>query len=74
MDRIQDHASGSLLVTESGGIITNSMGGPLNFGLGTTLGENFGIVAAGKEVHGKIIEAIGDVRNEMEKEEARDRH
>ena len=38
----QDHAAGALLVTEAGGVVSDSRGLPLDFGLGTTLGENFG--------------------------------
>ena len=64
----QDHASGSLLVEEAGGVITNSLGGPLDFGLGRTLGENFGIVASGKDIHPKVIEAIKQVKEEEAKE------
>jgi len=60
-EKIWDHAAGSILVTESGGTISNSLGEPLNFGLGTTLGENFGIVAAGREVHASIVEGIREV-------------
>jgi hypothetical protein len=58
----QDHAPGSLLVTESGGIISDSRGEPLDFGKGTTLGENFGVVAAGREVHAQIIKGISEVK------------
>lgn len=47
-----------MLVEEAGGIITDSRGKPLDFGLGRTLGENFGVVAAGKEVHSKVLEAV----------------
>jgi hypothetical protein len=54
----QDHAPGSLLVEEAGGIITDSRGRPLDFGLGRTLGTNFGVVAARKEVHAQVIEAV----------------
>ena len=64
----QDHASGSLLVEEAGGVITNSLGEPLDFGLGRTLGENFGIVASGKDIHLKVIEAIKQVKEEEAKE------
>ena len=46
----QDHAPGSLLVEEAGGIISDSRGRPLDFGRGHTLGEHFGVVAARKEV------------------------
>ena len=54
----QDHAPGSLLVEEAGGVITDSRGRPLDFGVGRTLGTNFGVVAARKEVHAQVIEAV----------------
>ena len=38
--------------------MTNSRGEPLDFGLGRTLGENFGVVAAGKDVHARVLEAV----------------
>ena len=43
---------------EAGGIITDSRGEALNFGLGRTLGENYGVIAAGKDVHPRILEAV----------------
>jgi 3'(2'), 5'-bisphosphate nucleotidase len=46
------------LVEEAGGTVTDSRGEPLNFGLGRTLGENFGVVAAGKDVHARVLEAV----------------
>lgn len=55
---MQDHASGSLLVQECGGVITDSQGGPLQFGLGRTLGENYGVIAAGKDVHAQVLAAV----------------
>ena len=55
---VQDHATGSLLVEEAGGIITDYRGRPLDFGLGRTLGPNYGVVAARKEVHAQVIEAL----------------
>ncbi|TFK62622.1 3(2),5-bisphosphate nucleotidase HAL2 [Pluteus cervinus] len=57
-EKIWDHAPGSLLVEEAGGIITDSRGLPLDFGLGRTLGENHGVVAAGKQTHSRVIEAL----------------
>jgi 3'(2'), 5'-bisphosphate nucleotidase len=54
----QDHAPGAILVEEAGGTVTDSRGEPLNFGLGRTLGENFGVVAAGKDVHARVLEAV----------------
>lgn len=55
---LQDHAPGSLLVEEAGGVVTDSRGEPLDFGLGRTLGENFGVIAAGKEAHAKVLAAV----------------
>ncbi|KAI0338448.1 3(2),5-bisphosphate nucleotidase HAL2 [Trametopsis cervina] len=57
-EKIWDHAPGSVLVEEAGGVITDSRGEPLDFGLGRTLGENYGFVAAGKEVHSRVLEAV----------------
>ena len=57
-EKIWDHAPGSVLVEEAGGTISDSRGKPLDFGLGRTLGENFGVVAAEKTVHPKVIEAV----------------
>ena len=39
-------------------MITHFNGERLDFGLGRTLGTNYGIVAAGKDVHGMVLEAI----------------
>jgi 3'(2'), 5'-bisphosphate nucleotidase len=57
-EKIWDHASGSLLVEECGGIITDSRGKPLDFGLGRTLGENHGVIAAGKDVRAQVLAAV----------------
>ncbi|KAJ7361184.1 hypothetical protein DFH08DRAFT_921308 [Mycena albidolilacea] len=57
-EKIWDHAPGSLLVSEAGGRVTDSRGTELDFGLGRTLGENFGVVAAGREVHGRVLAAV----------------
>ena len=60
----QDHAAGSLIVEEAGCVITDSRGQPLDFGRGRTLGQNFGIIAEGREVHGKILAAIQKLKEE----------
>ncbi|KAJ7175832.1 hypothetical protein C8R46DRAFT_1079671 [Mycena filopes] len=57
-EKIWDHAPGAILVEEAGGIVSDSRGVPLDFGLGRTLGENFGVVAAGKEVHAAVLDAV----------------
>jgi len=55
---MQDHAPGSLLVTEAGCTITDSRGKFLDFGLGRDLGENFGVIAARKEAHHQVLAAV----------------
>ncbi|KAI0697995.1 3',5'-bisphosphate nucleotidase [Cytidiella melzeri] len=63
-EKIWDHAPGSVLVEEAGGVITDSRGQPLDFGLGRTMGENYGFVAAGKEVHSRVLEAVRKAKEE----------
>jgi len=60
IEKIWDHAPGSLLVEEAGGVVSDARGVSLDFGLGRTLGkgENWGVVAAGKDVHNKVLEAV----------------
>ncbi|KAG8906515.1 hypothetical protein FRB99_006735 [Tulasnella sp. 403] len=68
IEKIWDHAAGALIIEESGGIVSDSFGRPLNFGLGRTLGENFGIVAcASGDVHSRVIRAIGHAREQQSK-------
>ncbi|KAL0574004.1 3'(2'),5'-bisphosphate nucleotidase [Marasmius crinis-equi] len=57
-EKIWDHAPGSLLVEESGGVVFDSRGKPLDFGLGRTLGENMGVIATVKSAQAKLIEAV----------------
>ena len=38
--------------------MTDSRGQPLDFGLGRTLGENFGVIAAGQDAHARILQAV----------------
>lgn len=45
--------------------MTDSRGEPLDFGLGRTLGENFGVVAAGKDAHARVLEAVQGASAEM---------
>ncbi|KAF5346891.1 hypothetical protein D9756_010609 [Leucocoprinus leucothites] len=57
-EKIWDHAPGSLLIEEAGGVVTDSRGNSLDFGMGRTLGKNNGIVACSKYVHPKVLDAI----------------
>ncbi|GES81912.1 3(2),5-bisphosphate nucleotidase HAL2 [Rhizophagus clarus] len=56
-ENIWDHASGSILIQEAGGEISDMNGKPLDFSLGRTLKANKGIVAANPKIHPKVIEA-----------------
>jgi 3'(2'), 5'-bisphosphate nucleotidase len=57
-EKIWDHAAGSLIVQEAGGIVTDIHGQPLDFSLGRQLTANQGIVASQGSIHHSVIEAI----------------
>ncbi|KAH0614918.1 uncharacterized protein H6S33_000554 [Morchella sextelata] len=57
-EKIWDHAAGSLIVEEAGGIVSDAHGNALNFGVGRTLRENKGVVAATKNIHTEVIAAV----------------
>ncbi|KAK5717545.1 3'(2'),5'-bisphosphate nucleotidase [Elasticomyces elasticus] len=61
VEKIWDHAAGDLIVREAGGMVTDVEGNRLNFRLGRTLKENKGVIAAPKDVHSKVIEAVKEV-------------
>ncbi|RUS20006.1 3',5'-bisphosphate nucleotidase [Endogone sp. FLAS-F59071] len=63
-ERIWDHASGSLLVTEAGGTVTDMYGQPLDFSVGRTLARNTGVVATAAGIHSEILEAVKAVLEE----------
>ena len=50
-----------MLVQEAGGEVSDAYGKPLNFGIGRTLKENKGIIAAPKSVHAQVIEVVKEV-------------
>ncbi|KAK7207906.1 hypothetical protein BZA70DRAFT_298387 [Myxozyma melibiosi] len=60
-EKIWDHASGDLLVAEAGGVVTDMFGKPLDFTKGRTLKDNKGIVAASKNIHAQVLEAVQKV-------------
>ncbi|KAF9530735.1 3,5-bisphosphate nucleotidase HAL2 [Crepidotus variabilis] len=57
-EKIWDHAPGSIIIEEAGGVVSDSRGEPLNFGLGRTLGDNFGVIACGKDTHSGVLTAV----------------
>lgn len=59
-ENIWDHAAGVLVLEEAGGRVTDLWGKPLNFGCGSKLLENQGIVASNGQVHEAVLQAIQD--------------
>lgn len=58
VEKIWDHAAGSLIATEAGAIVTDITGSPLDFTHGTKLERNRGIVCAAPGLHPRIISVI----------------
>jgi 3'(2'), 5'-bisphosphate nucleotidase len=61
VEKIWDHAAGDLIVREAGGQVTDVEGKRLDFSIGRTLKANKGVIAAPKDVHKHVIEAVMDV-------------
>ncbi|KAG8629065.1 hypothetical protein KVT40_002930 [Elsinoe batatas] len=60
-EKIWDHAAGDLIVREAGGQVTDAEGKRLDFSIGRTLAQNKGVVAAPKQVHGEVLQAVMSV-------------
>ncbi len=60
-EKIWDHAGGVLLVEEAGGVVSDVMGKPLEFDHGYELLANRGIIAANRELHGRVIAALDEI-------------
>ena len=57
-EKIWDHAAGSLVVTESGGTVSDTFGAPLDFSQGRTLQKNAGVVVSNGLLHEQIVAAV----------------
>lgn len=64
-EKIWDHAAGMLAVAEAGGRVTDIHGQPLDFSQGQTLSANQGVVATNLHVHGAVIQAILETKDEF---------
>lgn len=62
-EKIWDHAPGMIVVEEAGGMVTDLTGKPLNFSLGRTLKENYGILATNGFLHNPVLSATKKVLN-----------
>ena len=61
IERIWDHAAGSLIAAQSGAAVTDIFGHELDFSLGRGLEKNKGVVCAPPRLHGLLIGAIGEM-------------
>ncbi|CAH0052705.1 unnamed protein product [Clonostachys solani] len=62
-EKIWDHAAGDLIVREAGGQVTDIHGNRLDFGIGRTLANNKGVIAAPAASHAKVLAAVQEVLN-----------
>jgi 3'(2'), 5'-bisphosphate nucleotidase len=60
-EKIWDHAAGDLIVHEAGGQVTDTTGARLDFGIGRTLRDNKGVVAATAAIHAEVLAAVKSV-------------
>lgn len=63
-EKIWDHASGTLLVEEAGGKVSDIAGRPLDFSRGRTLAGNKGVIACQAAMHPKLVEAVATALQE----------
>jgi len=61
VEKIWDHAAGSLIAQEAGAVVSDVSGQPLDFTHGRLLSANRGIICAVGHWHGKIIDAIREL-------------
>ena len=62
VEKIWDHAAGSLLAIEAGAVVSDVAGAPLDFTHGPRLEANRGIICAIAPIHGRIVKAIADLK------------
>ncbi len=57
-EKIWDHAAGSLVIEEAGGLVTDIDGHPLDFTHGRALEQNRGIIATNGPLHEPVLSAL----------------
>jgi 3'(2'), 5'-bisphosphate nucleotidase len=55
-EKIWDHAAGSLIVEEAGGVVTDVSGKRFDFSQGRALEKNQGVVVSNGHFHNAIVE------------------
>jgi len=58
VERIWDHAAGSMIVESAGGRVSDIDGRPLDFGHGRGLEENRGVLATCGAIHQQVVDAV----------------
>jgi 3'(2'), 5'-bisphosphate nucleotidase len=58
VEKIWDHAAGSLIAAEAGAVVSDVTGAPLDFTHGRSLVVNRGIVCTAAGLHSRVIDAI----------------
>ncbi|MGH9340744.1 MAG: 3'(2'),5'-bisphosphate nucleotidase [Acidobacteriota bacterium] len=66
IQKIWDHAPGSLIVEEAGGQVTDLEGKELDFAAGRTLARNNGVLASNGHLHAAALEAFQQIRADLE--------
>jgi len=61
VENIWDHAAGSLIVKEAGGIVCDMFGKPLDFSKGRKLADNKGVIATNGIIHNQVMNAIKSI-------------
>lgn len=61
VEKIWDHAAGARIVTEAGGVVTDTRGEPLDFGLGRGLSANKGVIVTNGSLHEQVLAAVRQV-------------
>jgi 3'(2'), 5'-bisphosphate nucleotidase len=60
VEKIWDHAAGSLVVEAAGGTVTDMHGKPLNWTHAPLLEANEGIVATNGHIHQEVLDVLAD--------------
>jgi HAL2 family 3'(2'),5'-bisphosphate nucleotidase len=60
IERIWDHAAGSIIAEQAGCVVTDVRGTPLDFAHGRGLESNRGIVCAASDLHQRLIAALAE--------------
>lgn len=58
VEKIWDHAAGSIVVEEAGGQVTDIHGRSLDFGLGRGLSSTQGVIVTNRILHDRILDAV----------------